>query len=84
MRLYYSYDEIKNLKIQLSSIVNRINNNPFISTELKKVANEMDNQLIHYNEVLNKLEPGEKVTDFEMVQGFNKTEMYIKEINKVL
>lgn len=84
MRLYYSYEEIKYLKVELSWQVDRINDKPSISKDMENLSNEIRKLLRYYNEVLNNLKPGEKVTDFQMVQEFNETEMYLKKVSKLL
>ena len=83
MRLYYGYEEIKNLTVELSWQVDKINNNPSVSSDWKGLGNEIDKLLTYYNEILNHLKPGEKVTDFQMIQEFNETEMYIEKFRKI-
>lgn len=84
MRAYYGYEEIKNLKVELSWQVDRIYDKPFISREMQELAYEIDKLLISYNKVLNDLKSGEKVTDVQIVQGFNETEIYIDIISNFL
>lgn len=84
MRAYYGYEEIKNLKVKLSWQVDRIHDKPFISREMQELAYEIDKLLISYNKILNNLKLGEKVTDIQIVQGFNETEIYIYIISNFL
>lgn len=81
MKLYYDYGDIKNLILELSCQIDRINNNSFASKNMEELANEIDKLLIYYNEVLLKLKPEEKITDFQMVQAFNETTIIIKIFN---
>lgn len=83
MRLYYGYEEIKNLTVELSWQVDKINDNPSVSSDWKELGNEIDKLLTYYNAILNQLKPGEKVTDFQMIQEFNETEMYIEKFRKI-
>ncbi len=83
MRLYYGCEEIKNLTVELSWQVDKINNNPSVSSDWKELGNEIDKLITYYNAILNQLKPGEKVTDFQMIQEFNETEMYIEKFRKI-
>ncbi|WP_371363733.1 hypothetical protein SRRS_46170 [Sporomusa rhizae] len=83
MRLYYGYEEIKNLTVELSWQVDKINNNPSVSSDWKELGNEIDKLLTYYIAILNQLKPGETVTDFQMIQEFNETEMYIEKFRKI-
>lgn len=83
MRLYYGYEEIKNLTVELSWQVDKINNNPSVSSDWKELGNEIDKLLTYYNAILNQLKPGETVTDFQMIQELNETEMYIEKFRKI-
>ena len=84
MKLYYDYRDIKNLKTELSCQIARINDNSFASKNLEEFSNEIDKLLIYYDEILLKLKPEEKITDFEMVQAFNETKIIIKIFSKFL
>lgn len=87
MKLYYDYGDIKNLKsylFYLSCQIDKINDNSFTSKSVEELANEIYKLLIYYDEVLLKLKPEEKITDFQMVQAFNETRIFIKIFNTFL
>lgn len=82
MRLYYDYRDIQNLKNNLRCQIDKINNTSIVMDD--EIVNEINKLLISYDEVLIKLKPEGKITDFRIVQSFNETKIFLKIIDTLL